>query len=112
MFVLREDSTFEWPVKASVPVDGKKSKVQFRATFNVLDSETQNELVVDEETRNVGRFLELALVRFCDLPVQDGAGNEITDDEERNRIIRRNPIFMSALVDAYAEGILGYKSKN
>lgn len=112
MFVLREESTFDWTVKASVPVDGKKSVIKFRATFNVLDNETQRELVVDERTRDVVRFLDAALVRFADLPVQDSNGNEITSDDERNRIIRRNPIFASALVDAYAEGIMGYKSKN
>lgn len=112
MFILREDSTFDWEVKASVPVDGKKTIVKFRATFNVLDNETQNELVVNEDTRDISKFLEVALVRFYDLPVQDSDGNEITDDAERNRILRRNPVFSNALVDAYASGIMGYKSKN
>lgn len=112
MFVLREDSTFDWTVKAHVPVGGKKTLVKFEATFNVLDSEMIDELVVNPETRNVGRFLASALVSFRDLPVQDGDGNEIEDDDERNRIICRNPIFADALVEAYAEGVSGHKAKN
>lgn len=112
MFVLREESTFDWTVKAHVPVQGKKTLVKFEATFNVLDQEMIEELVVNPDTRNVGRFLESALVSFSDLPVHDSNGNELEDDEERNRIIRRNPIFADALVEAYAEGVSGHKAKN
>jgi hypothetical protein len=112
MFVLREESTFDWSVKAHVPMGGKKSLVKFEATFNVLDQEAIEELVINPETRNVQRFLESALVSFTGIPVQDADGNEIEDADERNRIIRRNPIFADALVEAYAEGVSGHKAKN
>ena len=112
MFVLKEESTFDWNAKAMVPIDGKRKAVQFMARFNILDMDRQDELLGNPETRDVKQFLEAALVKFWDLNVQDAQGNEIEDDSERNAIISKNPIFIEALTDAYGIGVLNYKPKN
>ena len=110
-FVLREEETFDWNVKAMVPMQGKRRAVQFMATFNILDQEVIDELVGNPETRDYSKFLDKALVSF-DLPVQDADGKDVTDKDERRDIIKRKGIFVEALLEAYAAGALSYKAKN
>ena len=112
MFVLRSNDTFDWPVKAWVPQDGKRRALQFMATFNQIPSATIGELVSDPETRDTGKFLEMALVSFSGFDVQDEAGNPIEDNETRNEMVRTNTLFIEPLLDAYAAGALGHKAKN
>lgn len=112
MFVLRENDTFDWPVKAKAPKDGKRVPVNFMARFAILDNDMIQELVVDPETRDTKRFMERALIKYWDLEVQDNDGEPVTDDDTRNAMIIRSPLFLEALIDAYAAGVTNYKPKN
>ena len=112
MFVLRDGSTFDWVVKAKVPEGKKRVGVSFDVTFNILDQSIIEELIVDMETRDVTKFLELAIVSFDGLPVQDADGEDITDNDERNSMLCKSSLFIDALVSAYSAGVAGHKTKN
>lgn len=112
MFVLRDGSTFDWKVKASVPENGKRRPLEFDATFRLLDSDTIDELVANPETRDTKKFLERALVRFTGFRVEDENGDEVTDDQIKNDMICKSPLFIEPLLDAYAAGAVGHKAKN
>lgn len=116
MFKIKESQTFTWPVKAKVPEDGKYKTVQFMATFNILSSERMAALAKGDEDGDVLtgslRILREALVSFDGIDVEDAEGNLLTEDEERNDLILRYPFFVSALSDAYAAGVAGYRAKN
>lgn len=112
MFVLRESSTFDWVVKAQVPEGKKRVGMNFSATFNQLDQGVVDELLVDEDTRDPRKFLELALVSFEGFDVEDSDGNKITDNDERNEMIRKNSLFIEPLMIAYTAGAKGHKGKN
>lgn len=112
MFVLKDDSKFEWTVKAKVPVNGKKVGLNFQATFNVVTQEVLDELIVNKETRDHKRFLEMTLVKFEGVPVQDDNGKDIDDVEQRNQMLRESSLFVNPLVQAYIDGAAGHHSKN
>ena len=112
MFVLRDGSTFDWKVKASVPQDGKRKQLEFDATFRLLDADVIEELVANPETRDTRKFLKMALVRFTGFRVEDESGNEVTDDDVKNAMICKSPLFIEPLLDSYAAGAVGHKTKN
>jgi len=112
MFVLRESSTFDWVVKAKVPQGKKRVGVSFTATFNLLDQNVVDEMLVNEDTRDPYKFLDMALVSFTDMDVQDDEGNNVTEDDERNAIILKSSLFIDPLMIAYTAGAAGHKGKN
>lgn len=112
MFVLRPNDTFDWTVKARVPEKGKRVGLSFTATFNLLEQSVVEELIVDPETRDSGKFLEQALVSFTGFDVEDEEGNKITDDDDRNSAIRRSTLFIDPLIKAYSDGVAGSAGKN
>lgn len=112
MFVLKQKTTFEWPVVALVPTEGRKKRVEFKVEFNVVESETHNELLHYSNPPDVMGFLKLAVVRAWEIDVEDDNGEQITEDGHRNEIILGNPIFAQAIMDAYIEGSKGKTAKN
>ena len=112
MFLLKQNTTFEWPVKVLVPTSGRKTRVEFKAEFNVVDSETHNELLVESNPPQVMRFLQIALVRTEDIDIEDENGDQVDDDEHRNEILLGNPIFAQGIMDAFIEGSKGKAAKN
>ena len=112
MFVLRESSTFDWIVKAKVPQGKKRVGVSFTATFNQLSQDLVDELIINDDTRDNRKFLELALASFDGLDVQDGEGNEVTDNDEKNAIILKNTLFLVPIMKAYNDGSSGHAGKN
>lgn len=112
MFVLKNEMQFDWPVKTKVPEGKKLVPLKFQATFNVVDQDVADELLVDDDTRDPKRFLHKALVRFEGFDVVDADGDKIDDDDERNAMIIVNPMFNEALLKSYLAGIAGYRAKN
>ena len=109
-FTLKSAQTFTWPVVAYVPTESKHRKVTFDATFNIVSPERVNELLEDGSMA----ILKEALVAFTGMGIEDEVGNEIPEDnqEERCERILLYPFMVTALSDAYAEGIAGRKGKN
>ena len=113
MFTLRDDETFDWPVKPKVPVNGKYETLKLTATFNVLSSDDINTMLDTDDGGSIKALLNRALVSFkAEFPVQDSSGAEITDDEERNALLLSKPYMIQATMDAFQSGLTGFKAKN
>ena len=112
MFVFKEESTFEWTVKAKVPEGKKRVGLSFTATFNLLSQDLVEELIVNGGEGDKRKFLGMALVSFEGFDVVDSAGKVVTDDEERNAIILNSTLFLVPLMKAYNDGSSGYAGKN
>lgn len=114
VFEIRENDTFTWMVKVKIPAANNKHEVKkIEATFNVLPQSDVDTLVTNPETRDPVAFLQKALVSVNKaLTVRDVEGNALEDDEDRNAVILTKSTFLGPLIDAYAEGIMGYKAKN
>lgn len=113
MFKLKADDTFTWPVKAKVPEDGKYKTVSFSATFKILSQDEISALLIgDDEAGSSKRVLEQALISFSGIDVEGDDGEPVTDDEDRKEILFKYPFMVSAVSNAFAAGISGYKAKN
>jgi hypothetical protein len=106
MFVIKQNTTFDWPVKARMPEGGKHVTVTFTAQFRVIDHK-----YVEEHRGDPAAMLRKALVDF-EGDVLDAEGQPVTDPQARCDIILAQSNFLDALSNAYAEGLLGYEAKN
>ena len=111
MFKLKQDDTFTWPVKAKVPDDGKYKTITFSATFKILSQPEITAMIGDDEGGSM-RVLDAALVSFTGIDVEDDNGDAVTDNDERKEVLFKYPFMVSAVSDAFAAGISGYRSKN
>lgn len=107
MFTLKEEETFEWPVKPRVPHNGQYKTLNFTAEFNVLSMDEITALDGDDDNAATA-LLRKALVRFKDedFPV-DAEG-----DDDRNALLLSKPYMIRPLLDAFNKGLSGYRSKN
>jgi hypothetical protein len=100
-------------VRARVPGENSKHQtINFEAEFKLMDQGVVDDLIVDMESRDVDKFLELALVRYWGFDVINAEGEVVEDDDEKNAIIRKKTVFIEALFNAYSAGVLNYKAKN
>ena len=112
MFELRDGSTFDWICKTKVPQDKKLVPLSFPVTFNLVDQQLVDELIMDEDTRDPYKFLSLVLVSYSGFPVKDESGADVVDNDERNEMICRSSLFINPLITAYSDGVAGHKRKN
>lgn len=113
MFTLKADATFQWPVKAKVPEEGKYKAVNFTATFKVLSQKDITRLTEGGPvSENSQRVLDEAIVTFEGIDIAEEDGEKVTDDDRRKEIILQHPYMVSALSEAFSSGIAGYRIKN
>ncbi len=104
MFTLKLTDTYKWPVKFSVPVDGKHQTAQFTAVFKRL---SQTEL--ENLTKTEG-------ITDLRMAVDVTAGVEDIQDESGNAVglntLLDIPGAATALVVAYMDSVTGAPRKN
>lgn len=105
MFELREDDTFEWPVKANAPDPSRPGSyvpVKMTATFRQLSPDQLVRFDTDAE------LMRAALVKVTpEFKVPEGL-----DDDELNAMIIGKVFLLKGLVKALSDGLNGYKAKN
>lgn len=124
-FVLKQSSSYSWPVTVKLPADGGKFEKQtFDAQFKRLPQARINEIQVDVQTRikaaernepleggiNDQSIADELLVGWEG--VVDGDGDAVTFSEAVKQQLLDIPTVASAIIVAYFESLAGVKTKN
>jgi len=124
-FVLKQSSSYTWPVSVKLPADGGKFEKQtFDAQFKRLPQGRINEIQVDVQTRikasernetlesgiSDQSIADELLVGWSG--VVDGDGDEILFSEELKEQLLDISTVASAIIVAYFDSLTGSKAKN
>jgi len=124
-FVLKQSSSYSWPVTVKLPADGGKFEKQtFDAQFKRLPQARINEIQVDVQTRikaaernepleggiNDQSIADELLIGWDG--VVDGDGDAVTFSEAVKQQLLDIPTVASAIIVAYFESLAGVKTKN
>ena len=124
-FVLKQSSSYSWPVSVKLPADGGKFEKQtFDAQFKRLPQARINEIQVDVQTRikaaernepleggiNDQSIADELLIGWDG--VVDGDGDAVTFSEAVKQQLLDIPTVASAIIVAYFESLAGVKTKN
>ena len=120
MFVLKEENTFDWPVKVRVPVAGGKHETQrFSLTFRVMPinhtagfADTADGATTQQTVAATLAFVDDIVVGWSD--VRDEKDEDIPFTTEALRQLASIPYVQVAIAKAYAEAVSGreYAAKN
>lgn len=105
-FKVRKVSSYEWPVKVSVPEKGRFKEETFTATFKKLGRNEFNELLEEGDEA----LVEAILLGWKG--IQDEDGEEFPYDDSTKRDLIDDPYFLRGLITAFSDSILGAQAKN
>jgi hypothetical protein len=109
MFVLQQPTTFKWPVKVPVPVDGKYQFAEFTATFPNMDQAAIDKLLANDDTgrptRTDAAVAAEVLLSFEDVMTPDGQSLPFTD--ENKAALLRGPRVASAVAGTFLAAVRG-----
>ena len=124
-FVLKQSSSYKWPVSFKLPVDGGKFEKQtFDAEFKRLPQARINEIQTDVQTRiKAAERNELADTSVTDISIAneliigwegvvDSDGDAVTFSETVKQQLLDIPTVASAIIVAYFDSLAGVKTKN
>ena len=124
-FVLKQSSSYKWPVSFKLPVDGGKFEKQtFDAEFKRLPQARINEIQTDVQTRiKAAERNELVDTSITDISIAneliigwegvvDGDGDAVTFSETVKQQLLDIPTVASAIIVAYFDSLAGVKTKN
>ena len=124
-FVLKQSSSYKWPVSFKLPVDGGKFEKQtFDAEFKRLPQARINEIQTDVQTRiKAAERSELVDTSVTDISIAneliigwegvvDGDGDAVTFCEAVKQQLLDIPTVASAIIVAYFDSLAGVKTKN
>ena len=124
-FVLKQSSSYKWPVSFKLPVDGGKFEKQtFDAEFKRLPQARINEIQTDVQTRiKAAERNELVDTSVTDISsaneliigwegVVDSDGDAVTFSETVKQQLLDIPTVASAIIVAYFDSLAGVKTKN
>lgn len=124
-FVLKQSSSYSWPVSVKLPADGGKFEKQtFDAQFKRLPQARINEIQVDVQTRikaaernepleggiSDQSIADELLVGWEG--VVDSDGDAVTFSETVKQQLLDIPTVASAIIVAYFDSLAGVKTKN
>lgn len=106
-FVLKKVASYKWPVTVEVPIDGGRFEKQtFDAIFKKMSRSAFNDLLDKGDEALVDGILEgwdgIKDEEGKDIPFSQKAKKELLDDN----------YVMKALIQAYADSIVGAQAKN
>ena len=106
-FVLKKTASYKWPVTVETPIDGGKFEKQtFDAVFKKMSRSTFNDLVDKGDDALVDGILE-----GWD-GIKDEEGKEIAFTQKNKKELCDDPYVMKALIQAYADSVIGAPAKN
>ena len=124
-FVLKQSSSYKWPVSFKLPVDGGKFEKQtFDAEFKRLPQARINEIQTDVQTRiKAAERNELVDTSVTDISIAneliigwegvvDSDGDAVTFCETVKQQLLDIPTVASAIIVAYFDSLAGVKTKN
>ena len=124
-FVLKQSSSYKWPVSFKLPVDGGKFEKQtFDAEFKRLPQARINEIQTDVQTRiKAAERNELVDNSITDISIAneliigwegvvDSDGDAVTFSETVKQQLLDIPTVASAIIVAYFDSLAGVKTKN
>ena len=124
-FVLKQSSSYKWPVSFKLPVDGGKFEKQaFDAEFKRLPQARINEIQTDVQTRiKAAERNELVDTSVTDISIAneliigwegvvDSDGDAVTFSETVKQQLLDIPTVASAIIVAYFDSLAGVKTKN
>lgn len=124
-FVLKQSSSYSWPVSVKLPADGGKFEKQtFDAQFKRLPQARINEIQVDVQTRikaaernepleggiSDQSIADELLVGWSG--VVDSDGDEVLFSEALKEQLLDIPTVAAAIIVAYFDSLTGSKAKN
>jgi hypothetical protein len=124
-FVLKQSTTYSWPVTFKLPADGGKFEKQtFDAEFKRLPQARINEIQVEVQARvkasernesitdgiNDQSIADEILVGWSG--VVDGDGDEVPFSAANKQQLLDIPTVASAIIVAYFDSLTGVKAKN
>lgn len=105
-FVRKKVSTYEWPVTAEVPVDGRFEKQSFKVIFKRLGRSQFKELAEQGDAELLDAVLEGWE------SVEDENGKALAFTPAIRREMTDDPFFTRAVLKAYLESLEGAQVKN
>lgn len=124
-FVLKQSSSYKWPVSFKLPVDGGKFEKQtFDAEFKRLPQARINEIQTDVQTRiKAAECNEVVDSSVTDISIAneliigwegvvDSDGDAVTFSETVKQQLLDIPTVASAIIVAYFDSLAGIKTKN
>lgn len=124
-FVLKQSSSYKWPVSFKLPVDGGKFEKQtFDAEFKRLPQARINEIQTDVQTRiKAAERNEVVDSSVTDISIAneliigwegvvDSDGDAVTFSETVKQQLLDIPTVASAIIVAYFDSLAGIKTKN
>lgn len=124
-FVLKQSSSYKWPVSFKLPVDGGKFEKQtFDAEFKRLPQARINEIQTDVQTRiKAAERNEVVDSSVTDISIAneliigwegvvDSDGDPVTFSETVKQQLLDIPTVASAIIVAYFDSLAGIKTKN
>lgn len=124
-FVLKQSTSYKWPVTFKMPTDGGKyEKHTFDAEFKRLPQSRINELQVEVNRRIKaterdeeydGEVSDLSLASEVLLGwsgVVDDDGDEVAFTEANKAQLLNVPMMSGAIIEAYFDSLAGKKAKN
>lgn len=117
-FVLKQSSSYSWPVSFDVPVDGGRHEKQtFDGEFKRLPQSKIGPMVAElgklEDLGELDRITEIAsdvLIGWSG--VNDDDGKEIPFSQKALEQLLEVPFLAVAVIKAYVDSIKGAKRKN
>jgi len=106
-FVLKKVASYKWPVTVEIPIDGGRFEKQtFDAVFKKMSRSAFNDLLDKGDEALVDGILE-----GWD-GIKDEDGKDLPFSQKNKKELLDDTYVMKAVIQAYADSIVGAQAKN